>query len=399
MIINYLQKKNKFIKITINFITILLIITTIPYYNTRIYNFSEPKPFQGDHFYNPYSDIKGNWIKANFHAHSHAFGGIAKGKNTKDELIERYKSLGYQIICISNYNQADFKNEGRQLFFRVYEHGFNFNWTHQLAINTEKTSYFDFLFFQSKSHKQFIINKLKNENTIVALAHPAFKNSYNQNDLKYLVNYDFIEGLSQVASSITDWDNALSNGHAVWIMGNDDAHNISDGNNGICWTMINTDSLCEDHILKSLKKGACYATRGWLGQEMNRIMSVNVANNTYELVLEKESDSIILKSDWGKTVATETNKNKILYTIKPSDSYIRAEIFDTETWNGYTKIYLNPVFRTQDANFVKHNNTAEINVFGTIIFIFLLFVIHTISIYFLFLIDFKKPFRKSVRDI
>lgn len=389
MIINYLQK-NKFIKIGINILIILLIISTIPYYNTRIYDFSEPKPFSGDSFYNPYSDIKGEWIKSNFHAHSKAFGGITKGKNTKNELIERYKSLGYKLICISNYNQADVDHEGKQ-FFRAYEHGINFNWTHQLVINPEKTSFFDFPFIQSKSHKQFIINKLKSDNSIIALAHPTFKNSYSQSDLKYLVNYDFIEGLSQVTSSVADWDIALSNGHAVWIMGNDDSHNIGDGSNGICWTMINTDSFSEDQISKSLQRGSCYATRGWLGQEMNRIVSVNVSNNTYELLLEKESDSIILKSDEGKTVATETNKNKITYTFRSDDSYIRAEIFDTEAWNDYTKIYLNPVFRTQSKNLVRHNNNAEINVFETIIFVLLLFVSQAVVLFALYLIDFKSP--------
>lgn len=396
MTINYLRK-NKFIKFGINTLIILLIIATLPYYLTRIYDFSEPKPFTGDRFYNPYSNIKGEWIKANFHAHSKAFGGITKGKNTKNEVVERYQSLGYKLICISNYSQADTGPEGQQ-FFKAYEHGININWTHQLVINPEKSSFFDFPFFQSKSHKQFIINKLKKDHTIVALAHPSFKSSYSQPDLKYLNNYDFIEGLSQVATSVADWDKALSNGHAVWIMGNDDSHNIGDGNNGICWTMINTDSLCEDQLLKSLKRGACYATRGWLGQEMNRIVSVKVTNNTYELLLEKESDSIILKSDEGKTVATETNSNKILYTIKPCDTYIRAEIYDTEPWNNYTKIYLNPVVRTQSNNLVRHNNTAEINVFKTIIFVLLVFVSHAIMIYALYLADFKTPSEKSVRD-
>ncbi len=394
MIINYLRK-NKFIKYGVNILIILLIIATLPYYLTRIYDFSEPKPFSGDRFYNPYSDIKGEWIKANFHAHSKAFGGITKGKNTKNEVIERYQSLGYKLICISNYSQANADDEGKQ-FFSAYEHGININWTHQLVINPEKSSFFDFPIFQSKSHKQFIINKLKNDNTFVALAHPSFKNSYSRSELKYLVNYDFIEGLSQVATSIADWDMALSNGHAVWIMGNDDAHGIGDGNNGICWTMINTDSLCENQLLKSLQRGACYATRGWLGQEMNRLVSVNVSNNTYDLLLEKESDSIILKSDNGKTIATETNKNKISYTIQPSNTYIRAEIYDTEPWNGYTKIYLNPVLRTQSKDLVRHNNTAEINVFETIIFVMLLFVFHAVMIYVLYLIGFKKPCKKNL---
>ncbi|HOY32817.1 MAG TPA: hypothetical protein PKW80_13145 [Bacteroidales bacterium] len=374
-----------------NIVIILLIITTIPYYNTKIYRFSNPEPFSGEQFYNPYSDIGEKWVKANFHAHSQAFGGLTKGKNTPSELIERYKSLGYDIICISNYNKLADKTTEQQLFFSTYEHGYNFNWSHQLVINAGSPSFFDFPFFQSKSHKQYIINKLKKDNTIIALAHPSFKHSYRPNDLKYLVNYDCMEAISPVARSVAEWDYALSNGHAVWIIGNDDAHDISDGNNGVCWTMINTDSICEKDILKSLKKGACCATKGWLGQEMNRITSLEVADNTYELVLEKNADSILLKSDRGKTVATATDSKQISYKIKPSDTYIRAEIFDSEPWNGYTKIYLNPVFRIDNAIFTQHRDGTEIQVIKTIIFVFVLFIIHLISIFFLIILDFKTP--------
>ncbi|HOH85047.1 MAG TPA: hypothetical protein PLI16_10585, partial [Bacteroidales bacterium] len=191
---------------------------------------------------------------------------------------------------------------------------------------------------------------------------------------------------------------ALTNGHAVWVMGNDDAHGISDGSNGVCWTMINTDSLSGESITKSLQQGNFYATRGWLGQEMNRIISVTVTGNTYELLLEKASDSIILKSNWGQTVKSETGKNKISYDIKPSDSYIRAEIYDTEPWNGYTRIYLNPVIRTPEGSLIKHNNIAGINVIKTISFVLLLLVLHAFGLYILYVINFKKDKKTSQAD-
>ncbi len=391
MIIRYLQKRKRYVKILINVFVILLIIITIPYYQTNIFRFSEPEPFSGNRFYNPYAQTGKMWVKANFHAHTQAFGGITKGKNTQKELIERYTSLGYQILCISNYNQAAQKNEDQQMFFSAYEHGYNINWAHQLVLNAQNTSYFDFPLFQSKSHKQRIINKLIKTNPIIVLSHPSFKHSYEPSDLKYLVNYDFIEGISPVANSIKEWDYALSNGHAVWIMGNDDAHEISNGNNGICWTMINTDSLCADQVFENLKKGNCYATKGWLAQEMNRIISLSVKDNAYELTLEKAADSIILKSDMGKTVAIETNKNNISYTVKPENTYIRAEIFDSEPYNQYTKTYLNPIIRIKGESFIQHNNDAKINVTGTFVFIIIVVIIHAFLIVFLWIINFKKP--------
>ncbi|HNZ44191.1 MAG TPA: hypothetical protein PLE11_09750 [Bacteroidales bacterium] len=397
MITNKLYK-NRWLKILINTLIITFTLVTLPYYFAKIYDFSEPEPFMGNFFYNPYANISSNWVKANFHAHSRSFGGLAKGQNSGDELIERYNSLGYDLICISNYNRTTQKNKSQQLYIPVYEHGFNINWTHQLSISSKKTCFFDFPLLQWLSHKQLIINTLKQKGALVALTHPSFKNSYSPDDLKYLTNYDFIEGISPVATSVRAWDDALTNGHAVWVMGNDDAHGISDGSNGVCWTMINTDSLSGESITKSLQQGNFYATRGWLGQEMNRIISVTVTGNTYELLLEKASDSIILKSNWGQTVKSETGKNKISYDIKPSDSYIRAEIYDTEPWNGYTRIYLNPVIRTPEGSLIKHNNIAGINVIKTISFVLLLLVLHAFGLYILYVINFKKDKKTSQAD-
>lgn len=123
---------------------------------------------------------------------------------------------------------------------------------------------------------------------------------------------------------------------------------------------------------------------------MNRIKSVAVHHDTFELVLDKISDSIIIKSDWGKTVSFEINTDKITYKIKESDSYIRAEIFDTEPYNDYTKIYLNPVIRTNDNCFIKHNNTIQKNYTATIFFVVLLVLVHCTLIYLIFLLNFRK---------
>ncbi len=399
MVITTKLNKNRWLKLVISILIIAFTLITLPYYFTKIYDFSEPESFKGNFFYNPYSNISSNWVKTNFHAHSRSFGGLAKGKNSVDELIERYKSLGYNLICVSNYNRTTQKNQSQQLYIPVYEHGFNINWTHQLSINSKKAMFFDFPLLQCLSHKQSIINTLKQKDALIALTHPSFKNSYHPDDLQYLTNYDFIEGLSPVATSVRAWDVALTNGHAVWVMGNDDSHSISDGSNGVCWTMINADSLSEESIKKSLQQGSFYATRGWLGQEMNRIISVKVVDGTYELLLEKASDSIILKSNRGQTVKTETGANKISYHIKSSDSYIRAEIYDTEPWNGYTRMYLNPVIRTPEGTLIKHNNVAEINVLKTISFVIVLIMMHAFCLYILYFFNFKKDKNTSQTDI
>lgn len=347
----------KLIRITF----ILLIIITLPYYKTIIYNFEEGTPFTGDQFYNPYNRISNTWLKANFHAHSKLYLGLLNGKNTPEEMYERYDSIGYDFAGISNYNKILSDTIKRSIYIPLYEHGWNFGTVHQLVINAEKVKHYDYAFYQNSSHKQAVINKQREAGELIALAHPSFKNGYNKEELRYLNNYDLFEGMSPRAGSIELWDEALSYGHAVWVMGGDDAHNNTISMSGVCWSMLNVSDTSNQAIIEALKTGAFYAVRGWQAQEMHRLQKVSVDNGIYNLQLNGKADSIILKGDFGLTLATATNVDAINYTIQAENSYVRAEIFDTEPWNTYTKIYLNPVIRTLTGELIKHNNKVTPN--------------------------------------
>jgi hypothetical protein len=353
----------KIAKIILGIVLGLFLLATLPYYQTRIYNFSEPQPFTGDAFYNPYQTLGPHWVKANFHAHSILHFGLANGDNTPEEMYAVYDSMNYDLPCISNYNSILPDTYNRKLYLSAYEHGFNGGAIHQLVLNNKEALKFDFPFWQSLHHKQTVLEQQKSKDNIIVLAHPNYKTGYSANDLAYLTHYDLFEGISARASSIDLWDAALSHGHAVWVSGNDDAHNTRFGVCGVCWNLINTDSLTTEALVDNLNKGRTYATRGWIGQEMNQLVSLSVDSNVYSLVLQQASDSIILKSDGGKTVAVATQSDRISYTIPAEDSYVRAEIFDTESWNTYTKTYLNPVIRTPDGRLRQHGNTAEVNRF------------------------------------
>lgn len=364
-------------KILVKIIAVLALILTIPNYFSYIYTFTPNPKFEGDQFYNPYANIDGNWIKANFHAHSKAFFGLSNGENTAEEMLHKYDSLKFNLACISNYNFvqdtiADYD------YMPVYEHGFNLHWIHQLVINETESKPFDFPFIQFRSNKQFIINRLKTENNLISLNHPSHKNAYKNTDLKYLNNYDLFEGISPFAKSIKQWDAALSYGHAVWIVGNDDAHDLSDYHVGICWNMIHVDSLSNTSVLRSLKKGSSYATKGWLGQEMNRPQKLTVKDGYYRLKLRNKADSIMLISDYGDLVSVATNVDTISYQIKPQNTYLRAEIFESEPWNGYTKMYLNPVIRSIDGKLIQYQNVNQINYVLSVIYWLGLLLFHVL---------------------
>jgi hypothetical protein len=362
----------RFAKISVKIILIGLVIAIMPNYFSRIYKFEDSQKFTGDQFYNPYKDLSDTWIKANFHAHAKAYGGFANGKNSASEMLAKYDSLDYDLACISNYGFVLDSISGHK-YMPVYEHGFNWRWIHQLVINETKSKPFDYPFFQNRSTRQHIINRLKTDDNLIVLNHPNHKKAYRSNDLKYLNNYDLFEGISEFAGSISQWDIALSSGHAVWILGNDDSHDLSDYHIGIAWDMINVESNNNEEIIKSLKAGKTYATKGWLGQEMNKLEKLTVEDGSYNLKMERKADSIVLISDDGKVVSSITNSDSISYQIQNENTYVRAQIFETEKWNKYTMMYLNPVVRTETIELLQHNNQNKVNYFLSIIYWMVLF--------------------------
>ena len=367
--------RTKIIKIVVKCILALLFIASIPYYNVVFYSFTPNAPFSGEQFYNPYANIKENWIKANFHAHSRLALGLTSGRNSAEEMYETYDSLHYDLPSMSNYNSLT-DNSERDFYLDVYEHGLNLVATHQLVLNAEDATKFDYPLFQLTSHKQYIINKLKTDDNLIALAHPTWKNSYSFSELELLQNYDLMEILSVNATSVQSWDKALSSGHVVWAIGNDDSHDNDDSNCGIAWTMIGVNQKDAQDVVKSLKEGHSYATRGWHAQEMNRLEEISVTDKIYRIKMEHPADSITLIGDRGEVLATATNKDALEYAIKKENTYVRAEVFETEEWNKYTKMYFNPVIRTVDGKIDTSLKEIEISWFKTILYFLILLMIN-----------------------
>jgi hypothetical protein len=100
----------------------------------------------------------------------------------------------------------------------------------------------------------------------------------------------------------------------------------------------------------------------------------------------------ILKSDAGKTVAFATNDSIISYEIKPENSYVRTEVYETEPWNNYTRMYLNPILRSKTGEFISHTNKAEVSYFWTFLYWLGLFLFQ-----WLLLFAFKRLKMKKIR--
>ncbi len=129
---------NIFKKLFISILLLVILGISLLYFQADIYDFPQPKRFSGDSLINPYKSIVKQSIKCNFHAHTHAWGGLTNGHNTPQDLTAAYKAKGYAVAGVSNYHCVeDSINSSSPIYIPVYEHGINIKKAHKLAINTE----------------------------------------------------------------------------------------------------------------------------------------------------------------------------------------------------------------------------------------------------------------------
>lgn len=271
-----------FSKLLISLILFITFLMGLVYVQTRIYNFPPPTPFSGDSLINPYQNIGNKSFKCNFHAHSKAWKGITNGHNSSQDLTEAYKKQGYTVAGVSNYHCIeDSINSNSVLYIPVYEHGINIKKSHLLGIDADKPSYFDFPLWQNTSQKQQIINDVRNNNGLVAIAHPKFVNGHTLEDMAQLTNYQFVEVLNHYRISDEYWDAALTAGRLVYGIGNDDTHDINNEPTFRMWTEVFADSPTKYGILEAMVKGKSYMVHAFEGECDLKLDSFKTAKYDY----------------------------------------------------------------------------------------------------------------------
>ena len=338
----------------------LLLLILYVYLSVPTYSFKEPKPFTGEYLYNPYQDMQPDqWKKYHFHCHSRKYFGVTNGRKSKETTIDSvYQALGYDHYGISDYMGINPHNADKEDYIPAYEHGYGLiRKTHQICIGAEKVYWPDFLFMQNLNMKQHMINKLGERCRFVMPAHASFTTGYKVNDMVLLSNYRLLEVLNPYGNAFEHWDQALSNGHRVYALGDDDTHNINDYHE-VCHnlTMINTPNLNPESVYEALDKGLCYAVEfdNWYyypltldykvkdAHELPHLTRAQLVGDTLfvETSAETMKEVQFIGQD-GKVLKTEENIGTASYVIQPEDHYVRTRI----DVNGRNFLYLNPVTR------------------------------------------------------
>jgi len=328
------------------FKSVLLIVVlagVLPYGRSPIYSFPTPSIFAGSAFLNPYANLHGTWQRANLHAHGRAWGGLTNGRRqSDDEVARRYRELGYSVAGVSDYHRIA-AHDGVATM-PIYEHGYDLGKHHQLAIGARRVEWFDFPLWQSLSHEQFIIDRVRQTADLVALAHPSSRDAYSPEDLQLLTGYQLLEVLNGPFPNEEAWDAALSSGHAVWAVANDDSHDLSEEHRiAVAWNMIDAPSSSTSDVVAALGAGRTYAvarSKDTIAAGGATLASVAVSDGTVVVTLAGAPSTFTFVGQNGEVRKTVEDVTSADYTFTSTDTYIRTVIRTPST-----TMYLNPLIR------------------------------------------------------
>jgi hypothetical protein len=337
---------------------LILLITAWFYAASPIYKFEEPELFYGKKFYNPYQHIDyGEWRKCVFHLHTKFWiGFIEDGKNPPEEVLDVYKNMHFDVVGISHHhvkiNKTDANNP---LYIPIYEHGIGIKQVHCLALGAQRLVWRDYMFSKNLSQKQHIIDLLQKTSRFVAVCHPARHRGYSLDDFRYLSGYDLFELQNGRMISEKQWDVALSSGHRVWLIANDDAHSVTNlGQVQRESTFVNISEPTGNAILESLVRGAAFGVhfprinqptheqKKQAAAMVSFPRSVRISGDSLLVEWEQSMQQIEFIGDSGKLLKTVTNSDIAHYLIRSEDTYVRIKLYCPE---GFV-YYLNPIIRS-----------------------------------------------------
>lgn len=384
------------LKVLGGIVLVVIILASIPYALCPVYDAPETMPHSGTMLFNPYSSVNDSsvgrkWLKANFHAHSVAWGGLSHGNASLSALGSSYKQLEYDVAAVSNYHRMDTLPDFSEHFISAYEHGYNVRKAHQICVGAKEVVWLDYVFGHWMQQKQHTTKRLKDVTPVVILAHPVWQGAYSPESMRLLTDYDCMEVFNHFRESLELFDSAWSAGRAAWAVGDDDSHDIkATGENGACWTMLYAATTQKDSVLQALQQGRCYAVKlnsllhkRWLGLGEGRLRDscLNAVNDCRLQSLRVKGDSLTLTMTGSvvlmrfvgqsgairKTIAGNTIAG---YRFRTDDTYIRIEILSPNT-----TIVLNPVVRTTNGSLLR--TSARVNSFKTALWLLLWVVLYS----------------------
>jgi hypothetical protein len=320
---------------------IVFLAAAIPYALAPVYRFPPPRPFSGQALWNPYARLAGSWQRANLHAHGYTWGGLTNGTHTDDEVVEAYRQRGYSVAGVSDYQWIAAQHGVPTM--PLYEHGYNISKEHQLAIGARSVAWVDFPFWTGINQKQYVLNRVAATSALVAINHPG--TAYSETDLHRLTGYQLMEVINGPFGFEDQWDAALSSGHPIWALANDDIHDLRIVRRlGIAWNMIEAPSAGDGDIIAALRAGRSYAV-SLVGEKPDAALTaVHVHKDRLTVSSSGVPATYMFIGQDGALRQSSDQVTEASYELRPDDTYVRTVI---RTPN--IVMYLNPIVRFDGA--------------------------------------------------
>jgi hypothetical protein len=356
---------------------IVVSIAAVQYGTTKIYRFPPTGEFHGNHWYNPYEDLTHQWLKTNLHAHSISWGGITNGHQSGDEMVKAYLNNGYDVAALSDYHRLNDATIAKgNVAIPVFEHGMNISKAHHLAIGSKEVVYDNVTLWQTSHTKQSMIDRLSSVSELVCVNHPGMRRSHSYESLVQLTGYSLLEVLNGHRVYLDYWDSVLTAGRPVWILGNDDCHDLQKEKFSFAWNLVQVNSRSATSIYDALRTGKSIAVRrnieinnsdsltAWARKNRGDIIwKVRAETSALQFLLSEKAKMIRLIGPHGHVLQKFINADSIAYAPGEDVTYVRAEIEMAE----YT-VYLNPLIR-YDGNTVPSNGRLAVVEFFPTLFL------------------------------
>lgn len=287
-----------------------------------------------------YTDKHGDiWYKGNLHMHTQ----LSDGALSPGDACELYCSKGYDFIALTDHwklSQPDKYKDMLMLSGCEYNVGGSprEGIYHILAIGCQGETG-----IERTDTPQAIVDKIHGQGGLAVIAHPAWSiNTPEQ--IEAVRGFDATEIFNSVsdlprnvrpysgtivdmlASNAADRQKEGKNGYIFPLLATDDTHWY--GKNDACrsYIMVKAKELTREAILDAIRAEEFYATQG-------PRMEVTREGNKIRVSCESDvpCESIVFFSDsvWvGERCFLEHNITEAVYTIVPSDTFVRVEVCD-----------------------------------------------------------------------
>ena len=361
----------------------LLTVTSV----SPIYKFAEPRPFEGEDIFNPYSalDTAMGWKKSVFHTHTRVKGPWPpnEGSMWPQETWDVYRKLGYEIVTFSNHNEITKHPFDSTLQVNVYEQGYGLYKYHKLVFGSDRVIHFDHLLPILASQKQWQLDYLGRSSDFIQMNHPYRTGGTSEYQMARLSGYRIMELDTHISTENEYWDQALSAGHYSFGLANDDLHHPErHWLTGIRCNFLCTPSGRYQDIKRTLLGGCYYSMRvpdygsgDWdvkiAGHHnLPYIKNIGLDGETAYIKLSVPADSIRVNGQDHAVLALECGTDTLSYTFRPEDHFARITAFYPDG----AVIYTNP-FARYDSSVSEtpwHEDPLRINWPLTVLFNLLL---------------------------